>query len=395
MRTSIVLPVLALCGFTAPTQAGRLVAVDSDRRLYEISPATGAKTRIGQVSANAGVTAGLARDRVTGTIYVTSTSPKILSTLDLATGDATVVGTYGPPFLHMHGLEWDGSSGRLYGAAEGNLHVLDTTTGVATQVGTSGLTSFTNLVHDSDNDVLHATNAVTDGFYSVDRATGAMTWIGALLGPVEIQGLAYDDEQRILYAIDNVLDNLYRIDPATGVATLVGPTGEGNLLGLVFAPDPIVATSFCAGDGSAAACPCGNAGAAGNGCANSIHAAGALLSGSGIFSISHDTFVLTGTSMPDSSALFFQGTSRLNGGLGTAFGDGLRCVSGTILRLGTKLNAGGSSSYPASGDVPISIQGANQVGARRTYQVWYRNAAAFCSPATFNLTNGLALQWLP
>ena len=58
MRTSVVLPVLALCGFTAPIQAGRLVAVDSDRRLYEISPTTGAKTHIGSVSANAGVTAG-------------------------------------------------------------------------------------------------------------------------------------------------------------------------------------------------------------------------------------------------------------------------------------------------------------------------------------------------
>jgi len=31
----------------------------------------------------------------------------------------------------------------------------------------------------------------------------------------------------------------------------------------------------------------------------------------------------------------------------------------------------------------------------RTYQVWYRNAAAFCLPETFNLTNGVEATWVP
>jgi hypothetical protein len=31
----------------------------------------------------------------------------------------------------------------------------------------------------------------------------------------------------------------------------------------------------------------------------------------------------------------------------------------------------------------------------RTYQCWYRNAAAFCQPATFNLTNGIQTTWQP
>jgi hypothetical protein len=31
----------------------------------------------------------------------------------------------------------------------------------------------------------------------------------------------------------------------------------------------------------------------------------------------------------------------------------------------------------------------------RTYQVWYRNAASFCTSSTFNLTNGLSIQWEP
>ena len=153
--------------------------------------------------------------------------------------------------------------------------------------------------------------------------------------------------------------------------------------------------AFCSGDGTATACPCGNAGASGNGCASTVSASGAHLAGSGSASMSNDTFVLTGSLMPNSSVLYFQGTSQLNGGAGLVFGDGLRCVAGTILRLGAKTNAGGASSYPGAGDVPISVKGANAAGNLRQYQCWYRNAAPFCTPSTFNLTNGVETTWNP
>ncbi len=32
---------------------------------------------------------------------------------------------------------------------------------------------------------------------------------------------------------------------------------------------------------------------------------------------------------------------------------------------------------------------------RREVLGWYRNAAAFCTPSTFNLTNGLSITWVP
>jgi len=31
----------------------------------------------------------------------------------------------------------------------------------------------------------------------------------------------------------------------------------------------------------------------------------------------------------------------------------------------------------------------------RIYQVWYRNAASFCTSATFNFSNGVAAFWAP
>jgi len=156
------------------------------------------------------------------------------------------------------------------------------------------------------------------------------------------------------------------------------------------------ATPFCAGDDSGTACPCGNASAAGAnvGCLNSFGMGGQLRA-TGTASIAADSLVLQGSGMPDSSALYFQGTARSNGGAGAAFGDGLRCASGTIIRLATKTNVAGASQHPTAGDAPISVRGQDSAGAVRTYQIWYRNAAAFCTASTFNLTNGLELTWVP
>ncbi len=98
--------------------------------------------------------------------------------------------------------------------------------------------------------------------------------------------------------------------------------------------------------------------------------------------------------MPNSFALYFQGTTQVASGNGSHFGDGLRCAGGSVIRLGTKLNAANSSSYPVGGDLPISVRGmVTGVGTVHTYQVSYRNAAAFCNPETYNLSNGLSITW--
>jgi hypothetical protein len=160
--------------------------------------------------------------------------------------------------------------------------------------------------------------------------------------------------------------------------------------------DPGSSVPFCLGDGTGTACPCGNSGASGHGCASSVSAAGAQLQGSGNASVSNDTLVLAGSGMPNSAALYFQGTAQIAGGLGVTFGDGLRCAGGTIVRLGAETNVAGASQYPSGNDQPISVRGQIPLaGSVRTYQAWYRNAASYCTPSTFNLTNGLQLAWVP
>jgi hypothetical protein len=100
--------------------------------------------------------------------------------------------------------------------------------------------------------------------------------------------------------------------------------------------------------------------------------------------------------MPNSTCLYFQGTTQQASGAGVVFGDGLRCAGGTITRLGTKTNLSGTSQYPSGTDALISVKGAVPAGgATRTYQCWYRNAATFCTASTFNLTNGYSITWSP
>lgn len=138
-------------------------------------------------------------------------------------------------------------------------------------------------------------------------------------------------------------------------------------------------------------CPCGNWSATASGCGNSANAAGGNLAATGVASISNDTLSLVGSGMTSSNALYFQGTSFVFAQLG--YGDGLRCVTGAITRLGTRTNVGGTSQYPAGGGLPVSVRGGVTAPGTRTYQVSYRDAQNYCTSATFNATNGLAIAW--
>ncbi len=155
-------------------------------------------------------------------------------------------------------------------------------------------------------------------------------------------------------------------------------------------------TEYCSGDGSGTACPCGNNSLAGSntGCLNSLGMGGKLVAG-GNPSITNDTLVLSGTQMANSSALYYQGTTQIAAGAGVVFGDGLRCAGGSVVRLGVETNVAGASHYPGSGQLHVSVKGLIAAPGTRSYQTWYRNAAAFCNPETFNLTNGWSLAWTP
>jgi hypothetical protein len=168
---------------------------------------------------------------------------------------------------------------------------------------------------------------------------------------------------------------------------------DGFLLGAIvdFAPT-------CDGmQGANVLCPCGNDTTPldSEGCAHAL-GYGARLRLSGETHISNDTLKLVCMQLPPNSpALFFQGTQYIGIGAGAVFGDGKRCAGGNIVRLATKTSATGIATYPEPGDAPISVKGQVSGSAVRSYQVWFRSAAPFCTSATFNLSNGFNLGWSP
>lgn len=151
-------------------------------------------------------------------------------------------------------------------------------------------------------------------------------------------------------------------------------------------------TPFCFGDGSHTPCPCAPPSAAGTGCLNSF-GTGGRLDGTGTTSVSFDTLRLAASGLPPTtSVLFFQGTS--SGGLPQ--GDGVRCVFGSVVRIGAKLAVAGEAAYPELGDEDVSSRGLlPSAGGVRHYQAWYRNVAPFCTAAVFNYTSGLSVTWRP
>ena len=158
---------------------------------------------------------------------------------------------------------------------------------------------------------------------------------------------------------------------------------------------------FCAGDGTlGSACPCGNTGAAGRGCLNSdLFSQGALLVAAG--TSNPDTLVLTASDMLASvTCVFLQGNQQNTNGV--VFGDGVRCVAGSLKRLFIKSVSAGSASAPGAGDPSLSARSAAlgdtiAPGTQRYYQVYYHDPDLNFCPApqgnTWNVSSGVIVNW--
>lgn len=176
--------------------------------------------------------------------------------------------------------------------------------------------------------------------------------------------------------------------------------GEGllaNYSGAAYAfhwAEPATSTAFCAGDASAAACPCGNDSASGSGagCLNST-GAGALLHAFGSTSVGADDLIFTSSGLPTTTpALLYTGTQAIAGGMGTPFGDGLRCVGGDVVRLTIVTSDGAGCAVWGPDLGSIGLWGA---GDTRQFQVWYRDPSGGPCGSNFNLSTAREVTFGP
>jgi trimeric autotransporter adhesin len=157
------------------------------------------------------------------------------------------------------------------------------------------------------------------------------------------------------------------------------------------------------GNGGVSACPCANPpSGAGRGCDNSSATGGAQLTASGAARIANDTLVLaTSAETATATSVVLQGDA-LNAS-GVVFGQGVRCVAGSLKRLYVKTAVGGSITAPGAGDASISARSAALgdmlvQGTHRYYGVFYRDPTVLggCpSTSTFNITQQLDVLWQP
>jgi hypothetical protein len=165
-------------------------------------------------------------------------------------------------------------------------------------------------------------------------------------------------------------------------------------------------TSLChPGIAGVSACPCSNPpGVQGRGCNNSSGTGGAVLAASGIAYLSMDSLVFTtGGEKPTALSIVLQGTASLV--TGAVFGQGVRCVAGTLKRLYAKTASAGSITAPefGAGDPTVSARSAStgdviQPGQSRWYAVYYRDPIVLggCpAGSAFNATQTGEVEWLP
>jgi PEP-CTERM motif len=137
----------------------------------------------------------------------------------------------------------------LYGADNVSVFTINTSTGGATLVGSTGLGGFDadgfgSILRDltASSTTLYGAqwnvdaNGITGAVATVNTATGAVTSSVALTGLLEtgpnkgLYSIAYDIATNTLYG--NTSRRVYKIDPTTGAATFVGNVTTGSIIGL-------------------------------------------------------------------------------------------------------------------------------------------------------------------
>ena len=157
--------------------------------------------------------------------------------------------------------------------------------------------------------------------------------------------------------------------------------------------------TFCFGDFelTPGQCPCGNALPLNttSGCANSTGAGGRLAGLGNCSASANGASLIAENLIPNQWALFFEGSSAFSGG-GVPFADGLLCVGGPYAGIKfVKVDAVGVAG-PVE-DLWYSGLGweVHLPGDTSYYQCFYKDPISSACGTTWNLTNGVKVNWTP
>jgi hypothetical protein len=117
--------------------------------------------------------------------------------------------------------------------------------------------------------------------------------------------------------------------------------------------------------------------------ANSVNAGGSNISATGSVSVIADNLRLIADNAPNQPAIFYHGPNQIS----LTFGNGFRCVGGTVVRMPVVVGSGGTFEYQ------IDMVGNGLAAGVHNFQCWYRDPAG--AGAFFNLSNGIEITLIP
>jgi len=217
---------LLVLAATVPSFGTTVYVSASDANLYTIDPTTGATTLIGSTTVPMADIAVL-NGEMFGVSFPAS-GDSFLYSIDPTTGAATEIGDTG---LFLNALQF-APDGTLYAAggspgcgpppqaACNSFVTINTTTGLASLVGTGGYESAGDLEFVGSTLYLTSRTSTTDSLYTVTPGNGAASLVGDI-GFSQVFGLAYIPETGTLYGFDDVGNDVLSINPSTGAGTKV------------------------------------------------------------------------------------------------------------------------------------------------------------------------------
>jgi hypothetical protein len=363
-----------LLGSIASGQVGYVVDSDQDQ-LYSIDLATGNTTLIGStLNNNLGTPAGLAWRDDLSELWTVDLAGGEVGPIDIATGTFTPV--FQTALSGWQGISWDAANSRFVLANQsGTNYELDIATGTTTALGPANFGLITAMDFDPSG-ALWGLDFTSGAIVSIDLVTGAGTQTGTTT-QTQFQGFAIDDAGT-WYGIATNSDSLYTIDPATGVATLVGTPGT-----LTFAKGfeiptsggmPPIGMNYCTAN------------------PNSTGATGRI-DAFGSRTVSNNDVTLVASSLPTNAFLFFL-TSRTQGFVQNPGGSaGNLCLGGSI---GRYVGPGQVQNTGAVGEASLVLN-LNQMpqpggfvmampGDSWNFQAWHRDVVG--GNVVSNFTDG-------
>jgi PEP-CTERM motif len=171
---------------------GSLVGIDlTGNSLWTLSATTGAASGAVAISGTRGVITSIAYDPVSKFLYGNTTGAfsgsDILYRIDTSTGVATTIGSLAVSNIFGLGFGQDGS---LFGSAGGSLYSLNTLTAATGLIGSSSGGSLFDLATRPEDNVLFASPG-TNSLLTLNKTTGASTTVGPFGSTLNIAGLAF------------------------------------------------------------------------------------------------------------------------------------------------------------------------------------------------------------